>query len=302
MPLSFTVLGAPTSAGAHHAGLELTPAALRGRGLIEKLWAAGLDVEDAGDVAGATFARDASSTEFRNLGAVVRVAAVVADAVAGIGARGRIPIVLGGDCTVSVGLVAGLQRVHPAVRVAYFDGDADLPSTGGGSGILDATGVAHLLGLLDSPLGRLGPHSPMLAPSDLVLLGFDPDDPDSCAPDVLAGLPDLRRFDYRALRGDPEGVAVAAARAASATGAAVAVHFDVDSIDSADLPLANYPHYGTGVSVATARLVLGELLRAPGFAGLSLTEVNTTHDPSGAELDRYLDLVVGALAEAVSGR
>jgi hypothetical protein len=26
----------------------------------------------------------------------------------------------------------------------------------------------------------------------------------------------------------------------------IVVHFDVDAVDSADLPLANYPHYGTG--------------------------------------------------------
>ena len=41
------------------------------------------------------------------------------------------------------------------------------------------------------------------------------------------------------------------------------VHFDVDSVDSADLPLANFPHYGTGVSPAAAGQVLSVLFAAP---------------------------------------
>ena len=46
----WTVIGVPTSAGAHHAGQEQAPAALREAGLIERLREAGLSVADAGDL------------------------------------------------------------------------------------------------------------------------------------------------------------------------------------------------------------------------------------------------------------
>jgi arginase len=40
------------------------------------------------------------------------------------------------------------------------------------------------------------------------------------------------------------------------------------------------------VPLATAGLVLEELLAAPGVRALVLTEVNPTHDPAGTELSR----------------
>jgi arginase len=82
-------------------------------------------------------------------------------------------------------------------------------------------------------------------------------------------------------------------------GTPLIVHFDVDAVDSADLPLANFPHYGTGVPLGTAAEVLEGLLALPDSRALVLTEVNPTHDPGGAELERYVhavaDAVIGAL-------
>jgi len=48
--MKLTVIGAPASAGSHNAGQEDAPAALRAAGLIEQLRAAGIDVDDAGDL------------------------------------------------------------------------------------------------------------------------------------------------------------------------------------------------------------------------------------------------------------
>ena len=45
-----SVLGVPTSAGSHNPGQDKAPAAWRAAGLIGALQAAGLDVEDRGDL------------------------------------------------------------------------------------------------------------------------------------------------------------------------------------------------------------------------------------------------------------
>jgi arginase len=76
------------------------------------------------------------------------------------------------------------------------------------------------------------------------------------------------------------------------------VHFDVDVIDSGDLPLANFPHYDSGVTAGQAFTCLRELCAHPSLAALVLTEVNPTHDPSGVLLDRYLGGIVSAIAGA----
>jgi hypothetical protein len=67
------------------------------------------------------------------------------------------------------------------------------------------------------------------------------------------------------------------------------VHFDVDAVYSADLPLANYPHHGKGLTFEAAMTVLRELCASPALTAMVLTEVNPTHDPIGELLGRYLD-------------
>jgi arginase family enzyme len=50
MTRTFALLGVPSSAGAHWPGQEKAPRALREAGLVERLRAAGLKVEDYGDL------------------------------------------------------------------------------------------------------------------------------------------------------------------------------------------------------------------------------------------------------------
>jgi Arginase family len=88
----------------------------------------------------------------------------------------------------------------------------------------------------------------------------------------------------------------AAARAhVEASAGAIVVPFDVDAVDSADLPLANYPHHGKGLRFDAGHSCVPRWLCAsPAFAGLALTEVNPTHDPGGELLGRYIDGVTAA--------
>ena len=292
-----TVLGVPSSAGAHHAGQDGAPSALRAAGFVDQLRAGGADVDDAGDIAGEVFAVDNANPRHRGLPAVVRVARSVADETARVLLGGRIPLLLGGDCTITLGAVAGVQRVHPEAGLAYFDGDSDLstPETSA-SGVMDAMGVAHLLGVADTELARLDRPAPMLADERLVMLGYDPDDLGTFNAAVLAAHPAVVHHPYAALRDAPEELATEAIEGLAARCSAVIVHFDVDAVDSGDLPLGNFPHYGTGLTLAAAAAVLRILCSTPRLAAIVLTEINPGHDPSGQQIGRYIDAVANAIA------
>jgi arginase len=291
------IIGVPSSAGAHHAGQDLAPAALRAHDFAGRLAAAaGADVEDLGDVAGEVFAVDHDEPAHRNLGAVLRVARAVADAVADARRAGSVAVVLGGDCTITLGAVAGVQRHDPTAGLVYFDGDADLGTPAvTRSGILDAMGIAHLLGLADSELARLDGKSPILDDDHLVMLGYDEGDPETFHGGVLVARPRLRHVPDHELRADPAGIARQAVAALSTVAGSLVVHFDVDAVDSGDLPLGNFPHYGTGVRLDAAGDVLRELCAAPTLAAVVLTEVNPTHDPAGTQIARYVETVTRAL-------
>lgn len=293
------VLGAATSAGSHYPGQERAPQAIRASGLIDRLTDAGA-VDDWGDVVNEVFAVDHENPTRRNFLAVLRTARKVADAVHRALVLGAIPVVLGGDCTITLGVVAAVRRVRPGAGLFYFDGDADLATPEStSSGILDAMGIAHLIGLTDNELANLDHQRPMLPSERLVLFGVDETDPESFRPDVLSKHPRVRWFADHRVRCDPAGSARAALEAVS-TGAGMILHFDVDAVDSGDLPLANYPHYGTGVSLDAAAQALAVAASARDLSAIVLTEVNPTHDPDGQLMRRYVTAVAGALVAGLS--
>jgi arginase len=294
--VDLVLLGVASSAGTHYAGQERAPAALRAAGLIDRLVAAGLTVADRGDVVTEIFAVDHANPNRRNFPAVLRTARQVADVVGGVLADGEVPLVLGGDCTITVGVVAGVRRVRPDAGLFYFDGDADLATPEAtSSGVLDAMGIAHLIGLTDNELANIDGQRPLLPSERLVLFGVDETDPESFRERVLREHPDLQWYPDHVVRRDPAGSARKALIGLS-NGDGVILHFDVDAVDSGDLPLANYPHYGTGVSLDAAARALAVAASAPDLAAIVLTEVNPTHDPDGRQLRRYVDAVGGALA------
>jgi arginase len=301
MTRALTVVGVPCSAGAHHAGLERAPAALRAAGLLDRLRQAGCEVSDAADLAARVCTADAAHPQARNRDAVVQACRDVADAAGQAIAGGRIPVLVGGDCSITAGAVAGCLAQRPAAGLLYLDGDADLrtPQTTI-AGNLDGMVIAALLGEGDPGYTGLAGPVPMLPPRRLAILGYDDSDINPAERHLL-GLP-LSHASGRQVAADPVGAAAAARRHVEASADAILVHFDVDAVDSADLPLANYPHHGKGLTLEAAMTVLRELCASPAFTGLVLTEVNPTHDPAGELLGRYIDGVAAALAAPARDR
>ena len=99
---------------------------MAGRRPIGELRAAGLDVEDRGDLPAAPYRPVEPVDGLRDVDRVVEVARRVADEVAAIRAAGRLPLVLGGDCTITLGALDGFGDGG----LVYFDGDADLHPRG----------------------------------------------------------------------------------------------------------------------------------------------------------------------------
>jgi arginase len=296
-----TVIGVPCSAGAHHGGLERGPAALRAAGLPDRLRQVDCEVSDAGDLPPRVFTADAAHPQARNRDAVVQACRDAADATGRAVRAGRIPVLVGGDCSITLGAVAGCLAQRPDTGLLYLDGDADLrtPQTTI-AGNFDGMVIAALLGEGDPGyIGLAGPV-PMLPPQRMAILGYDDGGIDPRERHLL-GLP-FSHADGGQVAADPAGAAAAARAHVEASAGAIVVHFDVDAVDSADLPLANYPHHGKGLTFDAAITVLREWCASPALTALVLTEVNPTHDPGGDMLGRYIDGVAAALSEPARGR
>lgn len=297
----WTIVSAPSSAGAHHAGPERAPAAILAAGLVRSLRERGVDVVEGPVTDESPFGPADREPAGRDAARVAQVARSVGRAVTEVVRTGRRALVIGGDCTVSVGAIAGLRQFEPDVAVAYIDGDADLadPATSGG-GVMDASGVAVLRGLIASPLASAGSGA-MIDAARLAVLGFDRTDAGAYDERRLREAAPAEALDDAAVAADPVGAAERAAAVLSA-GEVGAIHFDVDVVDSAELPLANFPHYGTGIAVDDAVALLRRLTAVPNVRLLSLTEVNPTHDRTGYWLERYVDMIARGFETGPSPR
>jgi arginase len=98
----------------------------------------------------------------------VSVAAAVSDAYT----RGEDVLVLGGDCTVELGTVAGALADGSSVGLIYIDLDGDLNTPATGDGVLDWMGLAHILGIdgVEPRLADAGSRTPLLPPQAVYLL------------------------------------------------------------------------------------------------------------------------------------
>ena len=123
------VLGAPNAAGQRRAGVERAPAILRAAGILDDIRSLGWDVDDLGDAHAPKLPVPSPRVRKTNAWGDADAAALhsaVADRVHDAIASGAVPLILGGDHSVSIGSVAGALRHDPRLSVVWIDAHADL--------------------------------------------------------------------------------------------------------------------------------------------------------------------------------
>jgi arginase len=289
------IIGAATSAGAYSPGQEWAPAAFRRHGLAEALGSRGRTVRDHGDVASFRWRPDISKPQAMNLEAVRHACELVASHVATAIAAQEDVLVLGGDCTVELGTVAGTNAAGARVGLVYIDFDADLNTPDTSDGALDWTGVAHLLDIpgCEPTLAGLGPTRPMLAPRQLLYFGVE-----NITPPEAAAIGDhaIKIISRTEALSDIEAAAKRAAEWAERFDCLL-IHFDADVLSFVDFPIAENVRRCDGLTLEQAAFVLKRLAALPQWRGLTVTEVNPDHAPDEsaafARLNEVLADVLG---------
>lgn len=289
-----TLIGVPSSAGARRTGQEGAPAAFRAAHLLERLRAKGLDVVDAGDLPRVSFRPDPEHPRQQNADLVAAVARQTADRVDQTIASARLPLVLGGDCSLSVGVIAGLLRHQPRLGLVYFDGDVDLntPETTP-SGMFEGMVIAHVLGRGDRRLAGIGPRRPLLGEEDIVLFGYDEESGwiDPPEREALEGSR-MAKYPLARVRTDAPAAARDALLTLQSRSEAFLAHFDVDVTNS---PAADV-HHPNGLDPESALSALKVFVAAPACAAVVVTEFNAEKDADGSQAECLVHGLVEALA------
>jgi arginase len=289
---SLALIGVPSSAGGRRTGQEGAPSAFRAVGLPEKLRTIGFDVSDLGDLPAVSFRPDPEHPRQQNLDLVVQVARQVADYVGRALAKGQLPLVLGGDCSLSLGVISGLLRHHSNLGLLYFDGDVDLntPKTTP-SGIFDGMVLAHVLGHGAPELAGIGPRLPLLSEEDVVLFGYDSQSGWIDPPELeILERSRMTKYPLSRVRADATAAATDALHLLESRSEAILIHFDVDVMD---FPAVDVPH-PNGLDLESAFDALNVFLAAPICAAVVVTELNAELDPDHFHAARLVPGLVRA--------
>ena len=300
MTSGWDVLLAPLDSAGKHEGEERAPAALLAAGLLDAVGADWVDTLPTGIQAPD---RD-GATGVIGLRDLERSSATLRSAVhSSILAGGR-PLVVGGDCAIVPGVMAGAVDAVDDLGLLFLDGHLDAldgrsSPTGEAADMDLAVLTGHGPATLDFVLGR---H--VVIPAErIAAIGFRAGAPADIAladgrlvNETALVDPAVHRFDAAGLiRDGAEATAARALAALDADRRPLWLHLDVDVLDEAALPAVSYPQAG-GPDWPQLEALLSALTGGARLAGAHLTCFNADLDRDGTFARRIAAMVARALA------
>jgi len=236
------IFGIPMDLGAGRRGVDMGPSALRLAQLANKLEVLGYDVSDQGNIA-VSVAEAVESETDQNLhykASIKQACQATYEALKNLDAD-TIPIILGGDHSISMGSIAGVsERGRTGVIWVDAHSDVNTPSTSP-SGNIHGMPLAHLLGFGDESLRNIWGGGAAVKAEDVVFIGLRSVDKGEREFIHKHGLSAYTMTDI-----DQHGIARVAAETLEQLEHLDYIHvsFDADSLDPMIAPGVGTPYFG----------------------------------------------------------
>ncbi|MGA2189299.1 MAG: arginase [Steroidobacteraceae bacterium] len=294
-----SLIGAPTDVGAGTRGASMGPEALRVAGLNAMLESQGLDVRDRGDLRGPANPMLGPVDGYRHLDEVTQWNRTVHDAVYGELADSRMPILLGGDHSLSIGSISAIARrcreQGRGLRVLWLDAHADFnTSVLTPSGNLHGMPVACLCGLGPKNLIDMSGRVPAIQATSIRQIGIRSVDQGEKR---LVHEVGLEVFDMRFI--DETGMRQTLANALESLDRATHLHvsFDVDFLDPEIAPGVGTTVPG-GPSYREAQLCMEMIADTGQLGSLDIMELNPSLDVRNRTASVAVDLVASLFGKS----
>lgn len=298
-----SLIGIPLEEGSGRGGCAMGPAALRIAGIAQALLDLGYTVEDRGDLRPAPADDLPQMERARKLDVVGAFTRVIEAETYAAASRGSVPVMLGGDHSLSMGSVSGMARhARDAGRplfVLWLDAHSDFnaPDTSP-SGNIHGMPVAFFCGKAEfAPI--LPADRPFVDPKNVYQVGIRSVDEEERR---LISENAVNVFDMRAI--DEEGMGSIMKRILSDVRAADAllhVSLDVDFLDPDVAPGVGTTVPG-GATFREAHLIM-ELLHDSGLvSSLDLVELNPFLDDRGRSARVMVDLAASLFGKRILDR
>jgi arginase len=302
--MRIAVLDAPTNLGLRPPtassvpGCAKAPGALRDHNLVARLGA-----RDAGCLTPPRF----DPGDWRpgdgvsQAAEIARYSTRLADRIGAILSADEFPLVLGGDCSVSIGSMLAMKRLEHErggrMGLIYVDAHSDFRHPGNASVVGAAAGEALALvtGRGQGDLAGIEQRRPYVRDHDVVLVGMRASD--DYRLDLQAGGFNIRTAqDVRTYGARPT-----AQWARGLLGGCLGywVHLDVDVLDPSVMPAVDAPAQG-GIAYPELENLLKDLVTVPQCIGMEMTVFDPDFDLDGVYAQDLVNTLVSVLAPPVA--
>jgi arginase len=289
------IVEVPSPLGLRPSGVELAPAALRAAGLHARL-----GCDDAQHVAVPPYDdRRDRATGVLNPGGIADVAFSLAGVIESALQASRLPVVLGGDCSIVLGPLLALRR-RGRYGLVFLDGHADFQHPADEpNGEVASLDLALATGRGPRPLTDLDGLAPLVRAEDVALVGYRVFDDNDRFGNEHVRDSGITVLDYHDLRAGTIPLILDRALAIVTRPwlQGFWVHLDVDVLDDVIMPAVDYRHPG-GLSWDEAAQLLQGLLGLPGARGLDVTIFNPNLDPDGSIVRQLCELIARCVPAA----
>jgi len=275
--MQIDIIGVPIDLGADRRGVDMGPSAIRYAHLHQKLEELGYAVEDKGNIE-VPIQETCSIIDprLKYLDCIIPMARRVAGAVATSIQSGHLPLVLGGDHSLSAGSIRGAAK-HKKLGVIWIDAHADFntPETTP-SGNIHGMPLAALCGMGDPRLVCLWEETPpILDPQRVTVIGARDLDPGEKRNLRQAGVmvQSMEQIDRL-------GMVTALEKGIDRVGRdvdGIYLSLDMDSLDPRHAPGVGTPVPG-GLTYREAHLACEVVAETGKLVGMDLVEVNPILD------------------------
>lgn len=291
------IVGAPVDLGADRRGVDMGASAIRYAGLESRLRECGHHVKDFGNIPAPIPESEASTpTHLKYLSPIVSMAEHLADVVSEALGEAWLPLVLGGDHSISLGSVTGVSR-HRNVGIVWLDAHGDY-NTGetSPSGNIHGMVLSALTGVGDERLANLDGRRPKVEPHNAALVGVrELDDGEK----TLLREQGVQVFTMHDIdRMGLPGVIEMTLERMDAGLDGLHVSLDLDVVDPLQAPGVGTPVLG-GLSYRETHLAM-ELLAASGcIVSMDVVEVNPVLDSHNETARLAVEFALSALGKRI---
>jgi arginase len=223
----------------------------------------------------------------------------LADTVASVLHKKRIPLVLGGDCSILIGNLLALRRLG-TYGLFFIDGHADFyqPQVSPTGEVADME-LAIVSGRGPNVLTNIDGLKPLVRDPDIIVFGYR--DAEQAA---SYGSPDVRDtnmhvFDLSYVR-KFDTIAAAACQAVDVLENneldGFWIHLDADVLDDSIMPAVDYRLGGGGLSFSELSELLKTLVASDAAVGMDITIFNPLLDFDGSITRRFVSSLIQGLS------